>query len=707
MNSDIVAMPAQSTYRPVFRYLIVVLWSMLATTALAQPPVTAEDLRNYESMIADPSSVDADEMASIYLSYIQSHLHRNTDTAFALYREMVEFGEKVDNEDVIAHGYASIAFMHKLMGDIDEQIRYGLKVLEFKHDSILLALTMSDIGSAHLQKTNFDSAHYYIDSAFVLGTQLDSSWRSTFYFHKCQLLIREKKHYAALDYLLNSIPFIPESNSMRRAEVFARVAQIYRTLGDLDKAIQYEEKCIEVSEVSNLQRELAFANTRLGKLHYLNKNDSLAYLYLSRALPSATDRNYNKTLLTAHSLLALLDLSTSNVASARRHIAIADSVFNLIPYKDNREDYYAAKIRLLMREGRIDEANMWSDRFLSYAKERNSPQTKLKAYVEIRSIQNALANWRSANQIADTILQLRTELASADQKQLVYDLETKYQSDLKNAEIQRLQNERLIDRLEMEKGRRQVWGLIGGLALALLAVLGTWYAYRIKKQSNQELRKLNHDLNKALEQNTLLIKEIHHRVKNNLQVVSSLLNLQGKFEKDESVLRAINTSKDRVQSISLLHKTLYDNQDLTSIQVRPYFNELLEHLVNSYLGKDNNLDLQTRIGNFQLDIDTLVPLGLIANELITNAFKYALPASANPQLEFSLVREGSSVLLSVRDNGPGLPVSSIPRRSRSLGMQLIHSFAERLDGNIEIDNSNGCRISLRFDQPTEAHGLTA
>ena len=439
----------------------------------------------------------------------------------------------------------------------------------------------------------------------------------------------------------------------------------------------------------------------------MNGNDSLAYECLLSSLPYSSERGYNGALLTAHSLLALLELKSSNITSAQVHLLKADSIFALIPYKDNREDYYTAKIRVLVHEDRIAEAHTWLNRFMAYAVERRSPSTRLKAFTELRDIHKASANWQAANSIADTILVLKSEIVLTDQKKLVYDLEAKYQTDLKNTEIQRLRNERLMDRLKLEEERRRVWALIGGLVLAMLAVLGALYAYRTKKRTNEELRKLNNKLSATLEQNNLLIKEIHHRVKNNLQVVSSLLNLQGKFEKDATVLKAINTSKDRVQSISLLHKTLYDNQDLTSVKVRPYFNELLQHLIDSYTGADEKFDLKARIGNFQLDIDTLVPLGLIANELITNAFKYAFPSVSHPILEFTLVHEDGAYTMIVKDNGPGLPVNSIPRRSRSLGMQLIYSFAERLEGDIQIDNSDGCEISLTFKQMSTSLHKTA
>ena len=679
------------------------LFFLLSTeVVISQSTERTEKHIAFDDMIANPAAVDSEQVAFIYLYYIEELVHLDPDTGIALYHEMAEFGKQLGNDDVISNGYASLSFMYKMRGDVQNQLKYALKSLTYTGDTILLAHTMGDLGIAYLEQAQFDSAHFYIDSALVLGTQLDSSWRSTFYVQKCQLLIRENKLHAALDILLKSIPFIPEENAIRRAEIFARVAQIYRLIGDLDKAIAYELKSDQISVAKNIRRNLAAGNARLGELYYRKGQDSLSRVHLEKAIPYAIERKYDSALLTAYSVMALLDLQSGDLHSARDYVHKAESVFERIPQHDNRENYYTAQVRLLRKEGKYVRAKYWLDTFLAYANERNSISTRVKVYRELRALYAETANWKAASELADSIEQMQRQMTYGDQKQLVYDLEAKYQTDLKNAEIQRLTNEKLINRLEIEKQRRHVWMLIGGLILALMAILGSWFAFRTKQQANRELRQLNDELKRALDQNTLLVKEIHHRVKNNLQVVSSLLNLQGMFEKDEAVIHAINAGKDRVQSISLLHKTLYNNQDLKSVNVRPYFTELIEHLVNSYLGADHDLDLTMRIGNFQLDVDTLVPLGLIANELITNTFKYAFHQCDKPKLDFTLLNDGDRVTMAVKDNGPGLQINSLPRRSRSLGMQLISSFAERLEAEIKIDNTEGCHVSLQFDVAKEA-----
>ena len=174
----------------------------------------------------------------------------------------------------------------------------------------------------------------------------------------------------------------------------------------------------------------------------------------------------------------------------------------------------------------------------------------------------------------------------------------------------------------------------------------------------------------ALENNKMLVKEIHHRVKNNLQVVSSLLNLQSRFEQDDTVLQAINTGKYRVQSMSLLHQSLYLNEDLNSIHIKKYFEDLAKSIVKGYplFGKEVKLELD--IEDIQLDVDTVVPLGLIANELITNSLKYAYDDIEDCKLDFSIKEADGMIRLIVKDNGQGIKFTELPEKSNSLGIAI-------------------------------------
>jgi len=324
----------------------------------------------------------------------------------------------------------------------------------------------------------------------------------------------------------------------------------------------------------------------------------------------------------------------------------------------------------------------------------NTVITALEGLIAINSAQE---KYKKAYELSDRLIKTHREFDLSNQKKLIYDLDGRYQQELKNAEITRLNTDIEIQGLLLNKNSRLLYYSIAGLILALAAIFAFYFAFRVKNKSNIELANKNMQLQEALSANKMLVKEIHHRVKNNLQVVSSLLSLQSRFEKNDTVVRAINTGKYRVQAMSLLHQKLYANEDLNGVSIKTYFEDLISSIGDGYPLDNKQVDLSVEIDDIELDIDSVVPLGLISNELITNALKYAFAEQNNCRLNFSITEANSKIRLIVKDNGSGIKFTELPMRSKSMGMQLIRSFANKLKAKVEIDNFNGTEFKLTFD----------
>jgi two-component sensor histidine kinase len=189
------------------------------------------------------------------------------------------------------------------------------------------------------------------------------------------------------------------------------------------------------------------------------------------------------------------------------------------------------------------------------------------------------------------------------------------------------------------------------------------------------------------------LKEIHHRVKNNLQVISSLLNLQSKNISDEKALQALNEGKNRVRSMALIHQNLYRDDNLMGVDVQQYIEKLIESLFTSYNIQINKIALQTNIDKIELDVDTVIPLGLILNELISNALKYAFENTEKGILQIDLQLVDKKLLLRVKDNGKGLDKEKLVT-SQSMGYKLIQSFLQKLQATMNIEVDNGTCIEL-------------
>ncbi|MGD0235319.1 MAG: histidine kinase dimerization/phosphoacceptor domain -containing protein [Syntrophorhabdales bacterium] len=199
----------------------------------------------------------------------------------------------------------------------------------------------------------------------------------------------------------------------------------------------------------------------------------------------------------------------------------------------------------------------------------------------------------------------------------------------------------------------------------------------------------------SLKEKEVLLKEVHHRVKNNLQIISSLLNLQSKYIKDDQALEMFKESRNRIRSMTLIHEKLYRSKDLANIDVAEYIQNLSSNLFRSYSA--GRVSLKTQVDDILLGIDTAIPCGLIINELVSNSLKHAFPEKQG-EIFVDLHRDDGRFTLIVRDNGVGLPESVDFRNTDSLGLQLVCTLTDQLDGAIELNRIGGTEFKITFGE---------
>jgi PAS domain S-box-containing protein len=195
----------------------------------------------------------------------------------------------------------------------------------------------------------------------------------------------------------------------------------------------------------------------------------------------------------------------------------------------------------------------------------------------------------------------------------------------------------------------------------------------------------------------VLLKEIHHRVKNNLQMVSSMLSLQTTYIKDKKTLNVFTESQNRIRTITLIHEILYQSKDLGNIEMHNYFQTLVDSLVRSYRRNPSKIRQHIDAENVSLGIDTAIPCALIVNELVSNCLKHAFTASRGGSIWIDLQRStDGAYCLKVRDNGIGFPGGLNYRATESLGLQLVMMFVEQLDADIRMTSRPGTAFMINF-----------
>lgn len=257
-------------------------------------------------------------------------------------------------------------------------------------------------------------------------------------------------------------------------------------------------------------------------------------------------------------------------------------------------------------------------------------------------------------------------------------------------------NELLLKQLETENALKktqlkfQKLGLISAISIAILIALIALMVYR----KNRKIREQKIVIEASLSEKETLLREIHHRVKNNLQVISSLLRIQSHQTNDEAAIQALNEGQARVQTMSLIHQDLYNMEGLKGIEMKSYLERLSENLFRTYNISQDRIQMTTNVQSINLDVDTVIPLGLIINELITNALKYAFPGKKEGVVKLTLEEVDNHLILSVEDNGLGGLKTDVLNDSSGFGYEIIQAFADKMEATLNIKDNNGTKVTL-------------
>jgi len=230
-----------------------------------------------------------------------------------------------------------------------------------------------------------------------------------------------------------------------------------------------------------------------------------------------------------------------------------------------------------------------------------------------------------------------------------------------------------------------------------LSVDGDWH-YHLWRYEDITDRKRNEErIRASLKEKEVLLKEIHHRVKNNLQVISSLLNLQANQIRDRETAQVFRDSQSRVKAMSLVHERLYQSSDLARIDFAGYVEDVTRHLLRSYQSGPRGVRLKVDVDPVSFNIDTAIPCALIINELVSNSLKYAFPNGKDGEINIRLNQtETEDLNLCISDNGIGFPANVSWEKTDSLGLQLVRSLTDQLNGSIKCQLDRGAQFDIRF-----------
>jgi two-component sensor histidine kinase len=390
---------------------------------------------------------------------------------------------------------------------------------------------------------------------------------------------------------------------------------------------------------------------------------------------------------------------------------------------------YSLVIRYYIASKQYSSARIYLIKNKELSRQLARPQEISRNYRQWFMLDSAQDNYKSAlynlieyNKINDAVFN-QSKSKQIGLLQVEYETEKKNNDiKMKEQEIQVLTQQDQLRRASLKKANFVRNVTFGGILMLLVITSLVYKQYRNKQKSNRDIMQSNEvitqknqlitqknelitqkngQLEHLLTEKEWLIKEVHHRVKNNLQMVISLLNTQSAYLDNDAAIMAIQDSRRRMQTMSLIHQKLYQSENVSVIDMPVYINELVNYLKDIF-STGSGIRFEQDIAPIKLDVSQAVPVGLILNEVITNAIKYAFNGNENGIIAISMHHvHNQNLLLSIRDTGKGLPEDFDLSGNTSLGMSLVLGLVKQLEGSFELVNKEGVEIIIKFPYQTE------
>lgn len=306
-------------------------------------------------------------------------------------------------------------------------------------------------------------------------------------------------------------------------------------------------------------------------------------------------------------------------------------------------------------------------------------------YYNVGIAYSGWGKYQEAYDAMQSYADLSYEVMGQENSEKIAQLQTAFDVEKKDAAIALLNKEN-----ELNDSQRRLLIAIS-IGLFGIALLG-FYLFAQKQKSNKLLSEKSLIIEHALKERETLLKEIHHRVKNNLQIISSLLSLQSKNMGDDAAKDAISESRNRVKSMSLIHEQLYQEEAISGVEMKDYISRLVKSLTSSYGIDMEQIEVNIDSDQLLLDVDSAIPLGLIINELVSNSIKYAFPQQQQGAILISLKEMMNELQLIVKDTGVGLNADTKPQQS--FGLNMVNSLMRKLKAEMKVVNDNGTTIEL-------------
>lgn len=647
-----------------------------------------------------PKLKDGAEKIEVLSQLTKLHLGTDLTKSKAYSFELIRLGQRTRNGLAVATAYKDMGVIHLIGSDFDSSRYYSALALGAyqklvtaggRADALKVkegyAGTLANIGNWHYYQSALDSAIFYHKQAIAYSEQWGvekpkANSLGTLSF----IYLDQSKYEQALTMQLEAL------RAFEKLDNPEGISRSYQGIGEInceylnkcDLAISYYQKALKIKEEMGSERGMAYVFRLLGGAYEKLSDIDSAYYYYEKTIALAEKLGDKRLLVDGYSAMAVVaekmgKSDAEQLAINLKHIQAAEEIERL----DGLFVGYGNLGNLYRKRGEYRKAIAYYDQAVGLAEaQQNYPFLQKTHYSRYKVFKEYLHDEASALGALEAYLVAHDSVTNSEKFRAVEDLSTQYETKKKEAIIAEQQE-------AIRQGKIRFWLIAAILAMALIAGAVLYWLTRQLRQRNEEKE--------------FLIKEIHHRVKNNLQVLSSLLHLQSRHIKDETALDAIREGQNRVESMSLIHQKLYMGDNLAAVDMPDYVHKLSDTLLDAYRLDDGRIQISSEVQPLQLDVDTAIPLGLIINELVTNSLKYAFPDGQRGTITIKLWKNAEDKLcLQVADDGVGKAAAPVLKSSTSFGANLVDILSKKLKGTPLVLGTDGFATLIEFSSYKEA-----
>lgn len=639
----------------------------------------------------------------------------NIDSADHYYDEAIAFGREQEWHLFVGHVTFNKSMLYHYQLQQDTSIAIVKDAAEhYRKADYLKGVTNCyfTIGTYWANFEQFDSSIYYLQEAKEIGEQIQDS----FYLHRIYNNLGLMYQYVgiydlSIENTLKALEIKEALNTPDVGRAYVNLGLTYSSNEARERAIFYFDKGRRYGFQSKDTALLALSTKNIGNeyaslemydstfLYYDNAyeyfkaiedSNSMARVYLSNSEVAITKGNYDVALTYAETGLSIYP-KINPVKRLRVGLLGKLATSEYLLSKNNNRNYW-------------NSARTHAEEALALAKETALLLYEGELSELLFEISRELGQYKKATYYAGELSTINDSLNRAERIKYLSEQQIRFEVEKKELKIQSLNRENELKTASLVKSEELrsiqkviIWLLVVGILVFAGLIIGISKLYKQRTSYALKLEEQNKLILSQKDEKEVLLKEIHHRVKNNLQVVIALLELQDAALKDEQFSEAVKMSQQRVRSMALIHELLYKNEDVGKFNFSDYIQNLLQQVRNSYANRDAleyTLDFED---DLQFDLDTAIPLGLMITELFTNAAKYGEADNGRTNITVSCKKTSKGMyLLTISDTGKGLPTDFELSKAKSLGVRLVHKLAKQLKGEVKYLFDNGAVFSITF-----------